>query len=84
MTVLVRRDMTRPRLAKADEVRNGAQTAVEQPARGVGPKEWRQRRGVGFLAWRTVRMGGKERAGGLEWAMGWVFSRCLSVTAVEE
>lgn len=50
MTILVRCDMTRPRLAKADEVRNGAQTAVEQPARGVGPKEWRQRRGVGFLA----------------------------------
>lgn len=50
MTILVRRDMTWPRLAKADEVRNGAQTAVEQPARGVGPKEWRQRRGVGFLA----------------------------------
>lgn len=49
MTVLVRRDMTRPRLAKADEVRNGAQTAVEQPARGVGPKEWRK--DVGWDFW---------------------------------
>ena len=50
VTILVRRDMTRPRPAKVDEVRNGAQTAVEQPARDVGQREWRQRCGVGFLA----------------------------------